>query len=120
MKKANVSEYFGGTEPYTPSPNSMPRNSLEFDDDGVDSIAKLVFNGMKGPTSSSTVLTKDDIRKWTKSIMEKKFPGKAFSEKHFESGFKTLDSNKDGKIMLDDIRSVVLKKVKKENLYVGK
>ena len=120
MKKVNVSEYFGGTEPYTPSPYTMPRNSLEFDDDGVDSIAKLVFKGMKGPASSSTVLTKDDIRKWTKTIMEKKFPGKPFSEKHFERGFKTLDTNKDGKIKFDDIRSVVLKKVQKENLYVSK
>ena len=56
----------------------------------------------------------------TKEIMAKKFPDKEFSEKNFEAGFKRLDSNKDGMIKLSDIRGVVLKKVKRENLYVGK
>ena len=69
MKKSNYTEYFGGTEPYTPSPKTQPRESLEFNDDGVDNIAKMVFKGMKGPSSSKEVLTKDDIRKWTKTIM---------------------------------------------------
>ena len=80
----------------------------------------MVFNGMRGPSSSPGALTKDDMRKWTKEIMQKKFPDKKFDEKTFESGFRRLDSNKDGLIHLDDIRGIVLKKVQKENLYEGK
>ena len=55
--------------------------------------------------------------------MELKYPDKTdkrftFSEKNFEKGFKMLDVNKDGKLDLEDIKIIVEKKVKRENLYV--
>ena len=37
----------------------------------------------------------------------------------FELGFRKMDVNKDGKLDIDDIKLIVLKKVKRENLYVG-
>ena len=52
--------------------------------------------------------------------MEKKYPNKAFDEKAFEQGFSKMDINKDGKLDFSDIKKIVIKKVKKENLYVGK
>ena len=52
--------------------------------------------------------------------MEKRHPGVPFSEENFEKGFKWMDVNKDGKLDTEDIRILVLKKVKKERLYVGK
>ena len=52
--------------------------------------------------------------------MELKYPDKKFSEKAFEKGFQKLDVNRDGKLDLEDIRIIVEKKVKKENLYVKK
>ena len=74
MKRTITSEYFGGTEPITEPPKI--RCSLEFDDQGVDNIAKLVFNGMRGGDHSKTTLCKNDMRTWTKQIMEKRHPGK--------------------------------------------
>ena len=52
--------------------------------------------------------------------MELKYPDKKhqFSEKAFEKGFKLLDVNKDGQLDFEDIRIIVEKKVKRENLYV--
>ena len=55
--------------------------------------------------------------------MELKYPKSKderyrFSDKNFEKGFKFLDVNKDGKLDLEDIRIIVEKKVKRENLYV--
>ena len=55
--------------------------------------------------------------------MDLKYPDKTnkkfcFSEKNFEKGFKLLDVNKDGKLDLEDIKIIVEKKVKRENLYV--
>ena len=52
--------------------------------------------------------------------MEKKHPGKPFHEENFEKGFACMDVNKDGKLDVDDIKLMVLNKVKKEKLYVGK
>ena len=52
--------------------------------------------------------------------MEKKYPDKRFSEQAFEKGFDRLDVTKDGKLTIADIRLIVLKKVQKENLYIGK
>ena len=95
------------------------RCDLEFDDQGVENISKLVFNGMKSNPQANE-LTKKDLRNWTKTIMAMRHPGKEFSEENFEKGFARMDVNKDGKVNLEDIRIIVLKKVKKENLYVGK
>ena len=66
------------------------------------------------------LISKNDLRVWTKAIMAKKYPDKEFSEKHFEKGFDTMDVNKDGKIDIEDIRLIVMKKVKTENLYRDK
>ena len=74
MKRTRTSEYFGGTVPLTEEPKI--RSNLEFDDQGVDNIAKLVFNGMRGGDHSKSVLNKSDMRTWTKTIMELKHPGK--------------------------------------------
>ena len=52
--------------------------------------------------------------------MRKKFPDKQFDEKAFEKGFSFMDVDKDGSIDKLDIRLLVLKKVKSENLYIGK
>ena len=86
----------------------------------MTNIAELVFNGMRAGDRSKTQLTKNDLRTWTKQIMAKKHPDKEFSEEMFERGFRVMDVNKDGRLDLDDIRLMVLKKVQKENLYVGK
>ena len=121
MRRQITTEYFGGTEPLTPETTPVIRSALEFDDKGVNNIAKLVFNGMKAnPTNSTNDLTREDLRMWTKAIMDKKYPGKEFNEANFEKGFSRMDVNKDGKINIEDIKIIVLKKVKKENLYVGK
>ena len=50
----------------------------------------------------------------------KKHPDVKFDEANFQLGYRKLDKNKNGVIELDDIKQIVLKKVKKENLYVGK
>ena len=50
--------------------------------------------------------------------MEKKYPGKKFSEEAFEQGWMKLDVTRDGKINIDDIRLIVERKVKRANLYV--
>ena len=118
MKKQNVSEYFGGTEPLTVPPNiSM---DLEFDDKGVDNISQLVFNGMRRNDKSKNELTRDDMRAWTKKLLELKHPNIPFNEKNFEKGFVAMDVDKSGKLTIKDIRLIVLNKVKKENLYAGK
>ena len=52
--------------------------------------------------------------------MEKRHPGVPFNDENFEKGFKWLDVNKDGRLDSDDIKIMVLKKVKKEGLYTGK
>ena len=91
----------------------MPRSDLTFNDQGVENIAKLVFKGMQGSQMrQSSTVSKDALRSWTKAIMDKKYPGKKFSEKHFERGFAAMDVNKDGLIDFDDIQLIVMKKVK--------
>ena len=50
MKKQSRTEFFGGTEPATDQP--VIRSALDFDDQGVDNIASLVFNGMRGGDAS--------------------------------------------------------------------
>ena len=75
---------------------------------------------MKGNNPNASDLTIADLRTWTKAIMDKKYPDKPFSEENFLKGFARLDVNKDGRINIEDIKIIVLKKVKKENLYVGK
>ena len=50
--------------------------------------------------------------------MEERHPGVDFSEDAFCKGFDRFDQNKDGKIDFKDIKRVVEKKVKNENLYV--
>ena len=57
------------------------------------------------------------MRTWTKAILLKKFPGVPFSEEDFQIGFSALDTNKDGKINIDDIRDITMKKVKEENMF---
>ena len=86
MRRQLTTEYFGGTKPLTPSNTPVVRCDLEFDDQGVENIAKLVFNGMKSQPTS-TELTKKDLRNWTKAIMAMKHPDKEFNEANFEKGF---------------------------------
>ena len=50
----------------------------------------------------------------------KKFPGVPFSEENFQKGFRMMDTTKDGKVDIQDIRMITLNKVKRENLYTGK
>ena len=118
MKKANVSEYFGGTEPWTVPPNITM--DLEFDDKGVDNISQLVFDGMRRNDKSKTTISRDDMRTWTKKMLELKHPGVPFNEENFEKGFVQMDVDKNGKLTIKDIRLIVLAKVKKANLYSGK
>ena len=49
--------------------------------------------------------------------MHKKFPGVPFSEEDFQKGFAAIDTTKDGKVNIDDIRDITMNKVKKENLF---
>ena len=59
------------------------------------------------------------MKVWTKQILEKRHPGVPFHEANFDKGFKWMDVNKDGKLDICDIKIMVLKKVKKEGLYIG-
>ena len=92
---------------------------MEFDDQGVENISKLVFKGMKGGQNKSGVISKQEIKTWTKQIMAKKYPNREFDESMFEMGFSKLDVNNDGKISLEDIKLIVLNKCKREGLYIG-
>ena len=115
-----TTEYFGGREPVGED-FRPPQSSLTFNDENIRNIAALVFKGMQGEQAwKSSQLEKHDIKAWTKKIMEKKHPGKKFSEEAFEKGWLKLDVTRDGKINYEDIRVIVEKKVKKENLYVKK
>ena len=78
----------------------------------------MIFNGMKITRSKPGELTKEDLRAWTKAIMAKKYPNREFSEEHFEKGFQKMDMDKDGRLNIDDLKLIVLEKVKKEKLYV--
>ena len=66
------------------------------------------------------VLSKEDLRTWTKAILSKKYPGVPFDEESFEQGYRLMDSNKDGLINVEDIKEMVKAKVIRENLYVEK
>ena len=46
-KERRMSKYFGSEEAQSPSATPQIRSSLEFDDQGVENISKLVFKGMK-------------------------------------------------------------------------
>ena len=65
----------------------------------------------------SGTLSEEDLRLWTKAILAKKYPGIPFDEENFKKGFAKLDTTKDGKINIVDIRHIVKNKVLKENLY---
>ena len=102
-----------------PNLTPIPQSSLTFNDQGIKNIAKMVFKGMQSAQATpSNKLTKADMRAWTKAIMEKKHPNIKFSEKAFEKGFREFDSNDDGNIYFENIKKVVEKKVKRNNLYV--
>ena len=92
---------------------------MEFNDQSVENISKLVFKGMKGGQNKSGVISKQEIKTWTKQIMAKKYPNREFDESMFEMGFSKLDVNNDGKISLEDIKLIVLNKCKREGLYIG-
>ena len=119
-----TTEFFGKKEPLSEQEKievSKIRSDLEFDDKAINNIAEKVFHGMKGQRGCpSGELSRDDLRRWTQAIMAKKYPDKKFSEAAFEQGFNKLDANRDGQVNIEDIKLIVMKKVKKENLYVGK
>ena len=46
MKRTVYRKYFGGTEPLTQKPQIA--SNLEFDDQSVTNIAKMIFHGMAG------------------------------------------------------------------------
>ena len=48
MRRSRTTEYFGGTEPLSPGVRLDIHSALEFDDQSVDNIAALVWNGMRG------------------------------------------------------------------------
>ena len=73
---------------------------MEFDDNNIENIAKLVFNGMRFSENRSGELSKNELKTWTKAIMAKKHPNMKFDEKMFEKGFSLLDVNKDGFVNL--------------------
>ena len=110
--------YFGSEEAQSPTTPQI-RSNLEFDDQGVENISKLVFKGMKGCHNKTGVVSKHEIKTWTKQIMSKKYPNREFDESMFEEGFKRLDVNKDGTISLEDIVLIVRNKCKREGLYAG-
>ena len=116
--------HFGSPKPLTEQEQvevSKIRSDLSFDEKNVENIAKLVFNGMKGMRAHPQgELSQDDLRKWTQAILSKKHPDVKFDEANFQKGFRKLDANKNGVIEFEDIKLIVMKKVKKENLYVGK
>ena len=117
MSRLRTSEYFGGTKKLEPEDQPLIRHSLTFDNQNISNIAQLIFNGMKITRSKPGELTKDDLRAWTKAIMAKKYPNKEFSEEWFEKGFQKLDMDKDGTLNIEDLKIIVLEKVKRENLY---
>ena len=47
----------------------------------------------------------------------KKFPGVPFSEENFQKGFRMMDTTKDGKVDIQDIRMITLNKVKRESFH---
>ena len=51
--------------------------------------------------------------------MAKKLPREKFDEASFNLGFNDLDTNHGGTINLEDIKAVILKKCKEDNLYIG-
>ena len=121
QRQCTMTEYFGGDEPFRKDILPLPRSSLTFTDQNVDNVTSLVFKGMQGSQARpSNQLSKKDLRTWVKTIMEKKYPGKQFDESAFEKGFGRMDVNQDGKLDIADIRTIVMKKVKRENLYIGK
>ena len=80
-----------------------------------------MFKGIQGSQSSTnTQLSKNDLRTWVKSVMEMKYPNEKFDEKAFERRFARMDVNKDGMLGVSHIKKVVMKKVKQDDLYVGK
>ena len=60
---------------------------MEFDDQGVENVSKLVFKGMKVGQNKSGVISKYDLKTWTKQILAKKYPNREFDESMFEQGF---------------------------------
>ena len=111
----NPTEYFGDKELNPNTVRKRVANDLEFDDAAVDRISLKVFQGIDNHKRG--VITQDDMRRWTQAIMAKKCPDVKFSEEMFQKGFASLDKNKSGTIDLEEIRSITLKKVQKENLY---
>ena len=116
MYKSKQTEYFGEKE-VSLDQSRMKRiaSSLEFDNESVERITNKVYDGMD--VRKKGVLTKEDLRAWTKAILTKKHPGVPFNEENFQKGFAMLDQTKDGKITIEDIRQITLNKVKEENLY---
>ena len=56
-KERRMSKYFGSEEAQSPATPKF-RSSLEFDDQGVENIAKLVFKGLKGGQNKSDTVSK--------------------------------------------------------------
>ena len=53
---------------------------------------------MNTSAGNTGVLSIEDLRSWTKSIQQRKFPNEQFNEEAFQKGFGKLDANRDGKI----------------------
>ena len=62
-------------------------------------------------------ISKEDLKSWTKAILNKKFPGVPFDEEAFEKGYNRMDTNKDGIISREDVRIITINKLKRENLF---
>ena len=55
-------------------------------------------------------ISQEDMRAWTKAIMNKKFPNVPFNEEAFQKGFGELDTTKDGSVTIDDIKMITMRK----------
>ena len=92
---------------------------LLWDDKCIETVAQAIFKGIKGNENHTDEVSKKELHKWTRGKMANKLPTQEFDEEQFDFGFKVLDTNEGGTIKIDDIKAIILKKCKEENLYIG-
>ena len=87
----------------------------------INKTAEKIFKDMKlGDSKKITVLTKADLRAWTKMMMKKNEPAKKFNEQTFSRGFDLIDRDGDGYLDIDDLKNLVRKKVGDLNIDADK
>ena len=90
MEKVKTTPYFGSRTILEEHDRPVIRNDLAFDKQACDRIASKIFDGMDINKKGGT-LSKDDLLKWTKAILQKKYPDVPFCEESFEKGYRLMD-----------------------------